>query len=741
MKGGQLKNKGPINKIPLKKNTLTEIEEKGKSYYDLVGLAIIILLGIIIYSNSFACSFHLDDLNNIVENLKIRNLSDVKAWWNFAPNRPVAIFTFALNYHFNQLDVHYWHLVNLVIHFINAVLVWWLTLLIFSSPALKGLQMVRNKRILAFVTALLFVSHPLATQSVTYIVQRMTSLVAMFYLLSLVLYVKGRLTDKGVISRVLLFSGSFLSASLAMFTKENAFTLPVAILLFEFFFIRTKKFSINFKDYRIIISIILFLGAMSIIPLKYSYSIFKPISAAGHPEVILNPYNYLLTQFSVIVKYLQLLLLPINQNLDYSYPISNSFFEIRTVLSFLFLTSLMILAIFLFRKYRIISFGIFWFFLTLSIESSIIPINDVIFEHRTYLPSFGFFIILSIVIGGLFMNNYKALAICTWAIIVLSYSISTYERNKIWKDDLTLWNEIVKKSPNKARSFVNRGFAYSQIGQYDKALADYTKATEIDPMYEISWGNRGYIYFQHGQWGKAINDFSKAIEINPKYAEAYSNRSAAYGKIGQYDKAITDITKVMELTPDYYIAYSNRGAIYATLKQPEKAIADYSRAIELNPEFAEAFCNRGYSYGELGQWNKAFADFSTAIGIDPDFKDTYVNRAGTYFNLKQWDKAIADYTHAIDLDPNLATGYYNRGLAYWSLGQMELAIADYSATIRISSRFIQAYVNRGNAYGKLGQWNKALDDFNRALSIDPNFALARSNREIAIRNLKKSNNH
>jgi hypothetical protein len=262
---------GTQKKYPLKKGSQPVKQVKKNRYIDWVALAIIILLGIKIYSNSFDCSFHFDDISRIVNNPDIRNLADVKAWWNTYPSRPVGMFTFALNYHFNQLDVRYYHLVNLIIHLINACLTGWLTLLIFSSPAMKDQPIAKDKKQLAFFTALLFVSHPLATQSVTYIVQRLTTLVAMFYLLSIAFYVKARLSDKGNRSKVLLFIGSLVSAVLAMLTKENAFTLPFTIVLIEFFFLRTKKqFSRNFRDYRVILLIAAFIGIIIIIPLKSS---------------------------------------------------------------------------------------------------------------------------------------------------------------------------------------------------------------------------------------------------------------------------------------------------------------------------------------------------------------------------------------------------------------------------------------------------------------------------------------
>jgi len=376
-------------------NYMQERQVNKSKSYEVFGFFILILLGIIIYSDSFDCSFHFDDLKRIVYNPAIRNLTDLKTIWTYAPNRPLSFFTFAVNYQFNRFDVPNWHVVNLAFHLIDACLVWWLALLIFSTLAKKDDQMARNKKILAFLTALLFVSHPLAIQSVTYIYQRQVTMVAMFYLLSLSLYIKARLSDNGNTSKILLFTGSLVSAVLAMLTKENAFTLPFTILLFEIFFVGTKKFSMNFTDYRVIILLVAFLAILFIIPFSHSFSFFKPILPGGGNPYTLTPGNYFFTQLSVILKYIRLLCLPLSQNLDYDFPISNSFFEARTLISFSILLSLILLALFIYKRHRIISFGIFWFFITLSIESSFIPIHDVIFEYRTYLPSFGFFLILS----------------------------------------------------------------------------------------------------------------------------------------------------------------------------------------------------------------------------------------------------------------------------------------------------------------------------------------------------------
>ncbi|MCK9613782.1 MAG: tetratricopeptide repeat protein [Bacteroidales bacterium] len=659
-----------MKKLPDKKNQHKNLqpnfpEALKNKYAEFVGVAIILLLGVIIYSNSFNCSFHFDDLVNIVNNKAIQNLSDVKTWWNYSPNRPVSMFTFALNYHFSQLEVHSYHYVNLFIHLINACLVWLLTLLIFSSPVMKDQPISKHRKSIAFFTSLLFVSHPLATQSVTYIIQRMTSLAAMFYLLSLVLYMKARMESNVKKTRYFYFAGSLISAILAVLTKENAYTLPLAILLLEVFFLQTRKLSSICKDRRVILTLIGFIIFFTVVLIKFSFSVFQPVpSGNGNNETITSS-DYLLTQFSVIVKYVQLIILPINQNLDYNYPVSHHFFEIKTLLNFLILLSMLTLAILIFKRNRIISFGIFWFFLTLSVESSIIPINDVIYEHRTYIPLLGFFLILSSGLFMLFGRKNKYFAVSILLIIIGINSFLAYSRNKVWKDDITLWTDVISKSPKKARPFFGRANAFADQGQYDKAIADYNKAIRFDSMNAIAYVNRGLAYWKTGLTHKAFEDYSKAIEIKPEYFEiAYYNRGIAYGTFGQWEKAIDDYSVAIKINPAYDMAYSNRGVAFANLGQWEKAVTDYTIAIDINPDYITAYFNRGVAYQNSGQWAKAINDYSKVIEFDPNYEPAYYNRGLAYENLEQWAEALNDFSRCLELNPNNENALYMRDLVY-----------------------------------------------------------------------------
>lgn len=378
----------------------------------ILSLLAIIILGTIIYSNTFDASWHFDDHTAIVENYGIRDLKGIAL--GIGASRWIGFTTFALNYHFGKLDVFGYHLVNIGIHLLSAILVYFLALLTLKTPYLKETSISRHAASLALASGLIFVAHPIQTQAVTYIVQRFTSLATLFYLLSLILFIKARLQNLGgkrfySPSHLGCYLGSLLAAFLSMKTKEITITLPAIILLYEFcFFSPSLRALVRKLPYLTPLLLTFF-----IIPFSRSgigilgvsggtfigiAEIGDVIGSATQETTAISRTDYLLTQFNVIVTYIRLMFFPVNQNLDYDYPISHTLFEFPTFFSFLLLVSIVIFGVWMFKKSRLISFGIFWFFITLSVESSIIPIRDVIFEHRVYLPSVGFVLFLTVAI-------------------------------------------------------------------------------------------------------------------------------------------------------------------------------------------------------------------------------------------------------------------------------------------------------------------------------------------------------
>ena len=549
----------------------------------LIQIFILLGLGVLIYSNVFNGSFQFDDYNSIVSNLNIRNLSDIKAIWNFWPTRFVTYLTIALNYHFNQLNVFGYHLFNLIVHLISGLLVWWYILLTFSSPRMKADKFTPYAEAIAFFAALIFVSHPLQTQAVTYIIQRAACLSALFYLAALCLYSKARLSQNNanVKTGKFYYLGSILAAALAMFTKETAITLPFTLLLYEAYFFKTEK-KINWKQLSLFLVLLFLIPAVMLATKSVNLAQAHRVSEAA-PGI--RPVTYLLTQFKVVATYLRLVFIPFNQNVDYDYPLARSLIQPGVLASLIIIAVILIISFKIRSKYRLLSFCIFWFFLILLPESSILPLADVIFEHRLYLPIVGYGIFLASCLYLLLGKNDSRMAAILLSGIVIFYSFSAYSRNFYWKTEFSLWDDVIRKSPGKVRAYNERGVAFTRIGNYEKALNDFDKSISLNPGYALAYYNRAYAYKSLGDLDSAIREYNSAIEINPKYFEAFNNLGTTYAAKGDTAKAILFFSKAIEVNPDYAQAYYNRAIAYNSQGNYDKARIDFSKAKQINPVY------------------------------------------------------------------------------------------------------------------------------------------------------------
>ncbi|HBR16186.1 MAG: hypothetical protein A3G39_09745 [Deltaproteobacteria bacterium RIFCSPLOWO2_12_FULL_43_16] len=391
---------------------------ESKRFHLWAGL-LIAISSLIVYSNTFHASFHFDDTPQIVENYSIRNLSN---WFDIVRGqRGIAMLTFAINYAIGGLNVAGYHIVNLAIHITNGILVYFLIFLTLGTIDLgTDFKSDKAKKIAVF-TALLFAVHPIQTQAVTYIVQRMEALASMFMLIGILFFVKG-IKASNTSARILLYGAVAVSYLLGFYSKEMAITLPALIFLYDYCFIAgndIKKLAPRLPLYVVLLIMLAFLAAPTFTGLKET-----PGESVGFGVQSITPKEYLFTQFNVLIYYITLLFVPINQNLDYDFPISKGLFEIPAVkdgtilnfpippafISLMIILSIVGVAIYLFTRHaqritqhgRLIAFFILWFFIILSPTSSFIPIIDVIFEHRLYLASVGFFALFSLALDRFF---------------------------------------------------------------------------------------------------------------------------------------------------------------------------------------------------------------------------------------------------------------------------------------------------------------------------------------------------
>ncbi|MBN2010100.1 tetratricopeptide repeat protein [candidate division KSB1 bacterium] len=630
----------------------------------LLAIVLVFLIALVAYSNSFHCAFHFDDFRDIRDNTAIRNISNIASWWKMYPSRALAMGTFALNYWLHGNNVFGFHIINFLIHVINGLLVFWLIRQTFRTYRFLSDSNEQHTWLLALIGALVFVSHPVQSQAVTYIVQRMASLATLFYLLSLNVYIFARTQVAVPGKRILLFALSFLSALAGMLTKQIVFTLPVVVILYDLIFLVHLPFSQLLRQKKIYLLLTGLVALLLIVPFRESFNfsiLFRTIPPQQGHAYAITGMSYLLTQFRVIVTYIRLLFLPINQNLDYDFPIAHHFFEWPTMLSFGFLLALFIFAIVMVHRNRFIGFGILWFFITLMVESSIIPLPNVIFEHRLYLPSIGFIFMLV----GIFNISYlQKHAISTCALIILVLTTLTYQRNKVWQTELTLWTDVVNKSPDKARPQYNLGLAYHNSGDDEKAIVHLQNSIRLNPLMLEPMNLLGIIYLRQDKFDEALACFNTAIEAQPAYPEALNNRGLIYMARDSFQVALDNFNETIKADSNYALAYQNRGDVYKLMSQTELAMRDYNTAIRKDPAFARAYYKRGLLYLDDKAYNRALADFRLATTYDDKMATAFYNEGICLYQKAQFDGAIAAFTAAIEADSTHEKAYYNRSLAY-----------------------------------------------------------------------------
>jgi tetratricopeptide (TPR) repeat protein len=462
-----------------------------------------------------------------------------------------------------------------------------------SIPVLR--QRYKNYSLIAFFAAVLWLVHPIQTQSVTYIVQRMTSLAVMFYILSLFLYVKGRLAVQRHRKSRLWFAGCILTAILAIGCKQIAATLPLFILLYEWFFFQELSMSWLKRCLPYIAGVIAFFFVLALL-----YLGTNPFQG------ILHDYSYrdftmaerLLTQFRVVVYYIGLLFFPHpgRLNLDHHFTISHSLTEPpATLLCLLVIAGLIILAVCMARKQRLLSFCILWYFGNLVMESSILGL-ELVFEHRLYLPSM-FVSVAAVALVYRFIkpNWVKVTVFCTAAVLL---GVWAYERNKAYADGVTLWQDCVNKSPKKARAmtlrpdyadvYYNLGVVLKLQGRLKEAVEQYRSALRLKPDFTKVHYNLGNTLSDLGRLDESIEHYRQALQLKPNHAKAANNLGMALRIQGKLDDAVVCLRQALQIEPDNAGVHYNLADTLRAQGRLDEAINHYYKVLELRPDYTMA---------------------------------------------------------------------------------------------------------------------------------------------------------
>ncbi|MDM8557888.1 tetratricopeptide repeat protein [Candidatus Parabeggiatoa sp. HSG14] len=636
----------------------------GTWYVQVLLLAVIVVLT---YGHTLGVPFYLDDFSSIQENPIIYNWQGswaelwpyLKELWQYSALRIVGYLSFAFNYQIHQFQVAGYHVVNIFIHFLTGVAILGLIRGLVHTPTLNTQLSENAKRWLPFIVALIFLLHPLQIQGVTYIVQRLASLAAFFYIAAMACFVQARLNSspfpflkkknsptytevkgeklsihtKGKhqqLGGIFWILACLLFSLLAFFTKQNTITLPIVLLLMELIFFH--RYEIRLKGVITLlgfgISLIILFLVVEQNPIFQKF-LFEKIPFLEHLDTLtretmeISRTSYLATQMKVLWKYIILFFWPTGLHIDYDnariftekflYESENYHIIARLLHSevILFLGGhflLLGLAIYSLRKWPLVTYGILFYYLAHAVESSIIPIRDVIFEHRTYLPNLGLAVLCAwILVVKLPQWLSQRFAQVIIVILLFVLGSTTWLRNHKWRDPVALWQHNVEQSPNKKRGWVILGKHLVQKGQSELETGKKTLLESIKTL-------------EHAIAKKRNPDGSvKSMSVTPETA---LNLIVAHKTLRQYDEALTWVKRALALKHnlrpfDHAKFLVNQGNIFYELGRYHDAEKSYRQALQIYPSNLKARINLASVLGATGHFNEAIAIYQEVLTINP----------------------------------------------------------------------------------------------------------------------------
>ena len=549
---------------------------------------VIVLVGVAAYHNSLGGPFIFDDIGSITENRTIRRLWPIRPL--FSPpakglavqSRPVVNVSLAINYAIGGLDVRGYHVFNLVAHILAALTLFGVIRRTLGLAAVP--EYVAGASLpLALAAALIWTVHPLATEAVTYVIQRTESMTGLFYLLVLYCVIRGAAASR----HGLWYLAAIVACALGVGCKEVAATAPLIVLVYDRVFLARsfkEAFARRWRLYVGLAATWLLLAAL-VMPVMSMAGTRGGFGGMTYWKVLRY---YAFTQSIMIVRYLRLCFWPHPLILDYG-PEPTGRAAVLSVPHAIVMVALLGGTIWALRRRCWLGFLGVWFFAILAPSSSFVPLLiQPAAEKRMYLPLaavVAVVVILGYVLGRDLLGRLVAAghlrralgrvaAVGLVAAVALILGFLTVRRNSDYRSELAIWDDTVNKQANNWRGWNGRGLAYGQLGDYDQAIADFSRAIELKPDIAKPYNNRALVYEKKGRHDREMHDLNRAIEVDPDYAVAYNNRAMAYRKRGLHDKEMQDLNKAIELKGDYAIAYQNRAAAYAIRGDYEKARVD-----------------------------------------------------------------------------------------------------------------------------------------------------------------------
>jgi tetratricopeptide (TPR) repeat protein len=612
--------------------------------------AVLAIVTIGVFANGFRGAFLFDDRYNIHDNPRVHAL-----WppdW-LEGQRPVTDLTFAVNWAAGGDDAWGFHLVNLAIHVAGG-------LLLFGIVRRSAMRLTppREAAWFAFSAALLWLVHPLQTQSVTYIVQRSESLMGMLYLLTLYTAIRAHAVSWRI-PRAAWTIAAVAACALAQGAKPVAVTAPIIIMIYD----RALLFDTLRAAWRMRWGLYVGLAAtwLVTVALGVPHGLLETTPDAdaviGLGVAGLSPWTYLCTQASVILHYLKLTIWPQTLVLDYLWPISAGLGD--AVAPGLLMVALLVVAALAFRYRPWLGFAALWFFIVLAPTSSVVPIADPAFEHRMYLPLAGVVIVALAGLWGVVnrltarqprAHPVRVMSIGTFVgIAAIASAARTVERNRDYHSAVDLWQRNADDRPHNPRAYNNLCQALNDARRNTEALAACDRALQLKPDYADALNNLGNVLLALGRTEEAAEACRQALKSKPDFADAHVTLGYALTLLGDLEGAIEHESAALALQPDNVRALNNLGNALARRGNRNEARRVFEQALALAPHNAETHNNLAWLCARSGDYPAAAVYLERAVELAPALVTTRFNLGEAYRKMGRHADARREFLHALRL--------------------------------------------------------------------------------------------
>jgi tetratricopeptide (TPR) repeat protein len=673
--------------------------------------AIAICLAILAaYHNSFFGPFVFDDVPAVLENPTIQQVWPV--WRTLLPpaemtvsGRPLANLTLAVNYALSGTRPWSYHAFNLLVHMLAALTLFGVvrrTLSRAPSQRMTGDQKLaktgppsatqrsatpaptvglryEGSTLLAFAIALIWALHPLQTEAVTYAIQRVESLMSLFFLLTLYCFIRSVESPQPRLWQGCAIAACFLGAA----TKEVIALAPILVFLYDRTFVAGNFATAWRQRWRVHLA----LAASWVFLAGMIASTGWDRNGTSGFDIGVQPSDYWLTQFEAVARYLWLSFWPHPLVFEYG-----TFWvhQAGSVLPCaLVVVPLAIATLIALWRRPVIGFLGAWFFGILA-PTSVMPGRiQMIVEHRMYLPVAALIVLVALGATKRF-GRAGMVALFAWAVAL---GFLTESRNMAYRSARSLWTDTVAKRPDNDRAHNNLGNALVDDGMIADAITHYETALRLKPAYPEAHSNLGNALLKAGRTAESIAECETALKLEPDYAKAHNNLANALLEAGRIKEAISHYRRALELKPGDAKSHYNLGNAWLKAGQVSDAIAEYQKALALQPDDAEARYNLGNGFLQSNRVDEAIEQYLLALQFDPGYLDAHTNLGNAFLEKGRTQDAIAQFETVLQARPNYAEGHNNMGAALFHAGRAAEAMREFQTALRLKPDYEDA---RGN---------------------------------------------